>query len=74
MMKEMNKKHMGMHIKHKGVMMFILGALILVNVYWVKLGWGTFVGGVFVLAGLAKMLHSKGCCAKKVEEKEKGKK
>ncbi len=58
-MKEMNKEHM----KHKGAMMLILGALILANVYWIKLGWGTFVGGVLVLGGLAKMLH--GCKGKK---------
>ena len=62
-MKEMNKEHMGMHMKHKGTMMVILGALILLNVYVMKLGWGTFVGGVFVLAGIAKISH--GCCKKK---------
>ena len=58
-MKEMDKKHMSMHMKHKGAMMLVLGGLILLNVYLMKLGWGVFVGGVFVLGGLVKMLH--GC-------------
>ena len=64
MMKEMDKKHMGRHMKHKGAMMFTLGALILANVYWIGLEWGAFVGAVFVLAGLVKMIHF-GCCGKK---------
>ncbi len=63
-MKQMDKEH-GMHMKHKGVMMVILGALILANVYWIKLGWGAFVGGVFVLGGLAKMTHGCKCKGKK---------
>ncbi len=67
-MKEMDKKHMehrGMHMKHKGAIMIVLGGLILANVYWIKLGWGTFVGGVFILGGLAKMLHHCTCKGKK---------
>ncbi len=55
-MEEMNKKHMGMHMKHKGAMMVVLGALILLNVYWLELTWGAFVGGILVLGGLAKMI------------------
>jgi uncharacterized membrane protein HdeD (DUF308 family) len=62
---EMHGKHMGGHMKHKGTAMLILGALILLNVYAMKLGWGTFVGGVLVLGGVVKMLHSGGCCCKK---------
>ena len=60
-MKEKGEKHMNMHMKHKGVAMFILGGLILANVYWINLGWGAFVGGLFVLAGLTKMMWSHGC-------------
>ncbi len=59
-MKEMNKGHGGMHMKHKGAMMFVLGGLILLNVYLIKLEWGAFIGGLLVLGGLIKMLHS-GC-------------
>ena len=61
LMKEMNKEYM----KHKGAIMLILGALILTNIYWIKLGWGAFVGGVFVLGGLVKMLHGCKCKGKK---------
>jgi len=58
-MKEMNEKYMVRYMNHTGSAMFILGGLILLNVYVMKLGWGTFVGGIFVLIGLAKMGH--GC-------------
>ena len=57
-------KHHGMHMKHKGTMMVILGGLILANVYWIKLGWGAFVGGVLVIGGLVKMSHSGMCRGK----------
>ncbi len=63
-MKEMNKKHMGMHMKHKGGIMIVLGGLILANVYWINLGWATFVGGVFVLGGLVKLMHTCRCKGK----------
>jgi uncharacterized membrane protein HdeD (DUF308 family) len=62
MMKEMNKEHMGMHMKHKGALMFTLGALILLNVYVAKFSWIVFAGGILVLAGSAKMMHSGKCC------------
>jgi uncharacterized membrane protein HdeD (DUF308 family) len=71
-MKEMDKKHMGGHMKHKGAMMIVLGGLILANVYWLNLAWGAFVGGVFVLGGLVKLVHCG--CECKCKEKEKGKK
>ena len=56
-MKEMDKKHMGMH-------MIILGGLILLNVYWMKLEWGAFIGGVLVLGGLTKVIHRCTCKGK----------
>ena len=62
-MKKMDKKHMGMY-KHKGVAMLILGALILANVYWIELEWGVFVGGVFILGGLVKLIHGGSCKGK----------
>jgi len=62
MIKEIDKKHMSGHMKHKGIAMIVLGGLVLTNVYWIKLGWGTFIGGVLVLGGLAKLLHSYRCC------------
>jgi uncharacterized membrane protein HdeD (DUF308 family) len=62
-MKDMFKEHRGMHMKHKGMMMFLLGALILLNVYLMKLEWSVFIGGFLVLGGLAKMMH--GCCKKR---------
>ena len=61
----MDKKHMSMHMKHKGLAMIILGGLVLANVYWLELGWGTFVGAVLVLGGLVKMVHSCKCKGKK---------
>ena len=64
MMEKKGEKHMGMHMKHKGVAMIILGALILANVYWINIGWGTFIGGVFVLGGLVKLIHGGSCCKK----------
>ncbi len=57
MMKD--KKHG--HMKHKGIMMLVLGALILANVYWMGLTWAVFIGGVFMLAGLIKVIHSFSC-------------
>jgi uncharacterized membrane protein HdeD (DUF308 family) len=45
----------GMH-KAKGAGMLILGALILVNVYWPFADWGAFIGWILVLVGILKML------------------
>lgn len=55
-------KNMDMSMKHKGAMMIILGALVLLNVYVMELGWAVFIGGLLVLGGFAKLLH--GCCRK----------
>ena len=55
--KDIDKKHMAGHMKHKGAIMLILGGLVLLNVYLMKLDWGTFIGGVLVLGGLIKILH-----------------
>ncbi len=63
-MKEMDKKHMGRHMKHKGATMIVLGGLILLNVYWINLGWATFIGGVLILGGLAKLIHHGACKGK----------
>jgi uncharacterized membrane protein YjjB (DUF3815 family) len=38
-----------------GVKLFIVGLLILANVYWINWPWWTFVGALFVLGGLVKM-------------------
>lgn len=39
----------------------ILGALILANTYWTLLSWSAFVGWIFVLAGLWKLLMHNKC-------------
>ncbi|VVB83026.1 Uncharacterised protein [uncultured archaeon] len=43
-------------LKQKGVAMLVLGVLILINVYWPMLTWWAFVGWVFALGGLLKLL------------------
>jgi len=48
-------KGMCMH-KQKGVAMLVLGALILINVYWPMLTWWAFVGWVLALGGVLKLL------------------
>jgi len=52
---KMNMPAYHMH-KGKGVMMIVLGLLVLANAYWSILSWAMFVGIIFVLAGIAKML------------------
>ena len=44
------------HHKGKGIMALVLGALILANSYWAILGWADFIGIMFVLMGLIKLL------------------
>jgi len=39
-----------------GLKMFVLGVLILLNVYYVWFSWPVFIGGVIALAGLLKVL------------------
>lgn len=52
------KEMMGCCAMHrmKGVGMLVVGLLILVNVYWPFLDWGTFVGAILALAGLLKLI------------------
>jgi uncharacterized membrane protein HdeD (DUF308 family) len=42
--------------KGKGFAMLLLGALVLGNVYWFMMSWPVFVGWIFVLAGVLKIL------------------
>ncbi len=55
-MMNMDKKHWIMHKRMMGAKMLILGALVLVNVYWQFLNWVAFVGGIFVLWGLMELI------------------
>ena len=48
-------KGMNFHMM-KGLGMVLLGLLILANVYWYVLSWWAFVGAVFVLFGLIKLI------------------
>jgi uncharacterized membrane protein HdeD (DUF308 family) len=52
---KMAKKSMCMH-KKMGAGMLVLGVLVLVNVYWPMIDWGTFIGAVLILGGLCKLL------------------
>jgi len=57
MARDMNdSKHWMMHKRWMGVKMLILGLLVLANIFWAQLYWGTFIGGVLVLWGLIEML------------------
>jgi uncharacterized membrane protein HdeD (DUF308 family) len=51
-----DKKHWMMHKRMKGAMMLVVGILVLVNVYWQFLDWATFIGVLFVLGGLIKLI------------------
>jgi len=51
MAKEMMCEHKGM-----GTKALILGLLILINAYWAHIGWDYFIGIIFVLMGLVKLL------------------
>ncbi|MFZ1971119.1 MAG: hypothetical protein WAU65_03000 [Candidatus Nanoarchaeia archaeon] len=42
--------------KMKGVGILLIGLLVLSNVYWPFLDWGTFIGIILVLAGIAKLV------------------
>ncbi len=48
----------GMHKMMMGWKILILGALILINVYWPFMDWAQFVGWVLVLAGVVKLITS----------------
>ena len=39
-----------------GMMALIVGALILLNVYYIRFDWAVFIGGLFVLKGLVKLV------------------
>ena len=41
--------------KMKGWGMIVVGLLVLANVYWPFLDWGTFIGILLVLAGISKL-------------------
>jgi uncharacterized membrane protein HdeD (DUF308 family) len=63
--KEMtDAEHWSMHKNWKGCKMLVLGALVLINVYWPMVSWSKFIGGVLILAGLLKLAtpYCKGCC------------
>ena len=51
------KEGWAMHKKHMGTKMLILGALILINAYWMVVGWDYFVGIVLALAGFVKLFY-----------------
>lgn len=60
--RRMQDKCMGIaerRYKCMGFGMIILGALILANVYWYLISWPAFVGWVFIIAGIAKLLMHK---------------
>jgi len=42
--------------KYKGAGMFVLGLLVLANVYWAHFDWATFIGAILALVGLLKLL------------------
>ena len=48
MKKEMTPEHM----KHKGMMMIVIGILVILNAMYGWFDWATFVGGLLVLVGL----------------------
>ncbi len=55
--KEMEMK--GMWVEHKkkmGIKMLILGILILINAYWMIVGWDYFVGIILAIAGFVKLI------------------
>ncbi|VVB83850.1 Uncharacterised protein [uncultured archaeon] len=56
----MDKGDWGMHKKHHGLMMVILGVLVLINVYWPMVSWGMFIGWLLVLAGAVKWIMCMG--------------
>jgi len=64
--KDMMKMHgemYGKHMKHKGLIILILGVLILVNAYYAVVGWAIFIGAILVVAGLLKLvIPHKPCC------------
>ncbi len=47
---------MGHMHKCKGISMIVLGLLVIGNVYWQVVDWGTFIGGILVLAGFMKLV------------------
>lgn len=51
------KEMMGCCMMHKmkGWGMIVVGLLVLANVYWPFLDWGTFIGILLVLAGISKL-------------------
>ena len=51
-----------MHAKKHGVKMIVVGILVILNQAYGWLDWATFVGAIFVLVGLVKLVP---CCPKK---------
>jgi uncharacterized membrane protein HdeD (DUF308 family) len=45
-----------MDTRGKGFALIVLGALVLGNIYWFMMSWPVFVGWLFVLAGVLKVL------------------
>ncbi|MDD5012480.1 MAG: hypothetical protein PHQ66_02450 [Candidatus Nanoarchaeia archaeon] len=45
---------LSMH-KFKGIAMIVLGLLVIGNVYWQVVDWGTFIGVVIALTGAMKL-------------------
>lgn len=64
---------MGVCNKCMGAMKVVVGLLILANVYFMRLDWAVFIGGLLVVGGLAKLvMPSCGhCCDDKVAGKKK---
>ena len=56
--KEM-KEHWNKHKKYMGYAPLIIGALILINVYFLKLTWIAFFGWFLFLIGLCKIIMHK---------------
>ena len=48
---------------HYGLKLLIFGALILINEFWLAWSWGLFLGLVFLIVGIIKLLiHGKCSC------------
>lgn len=60
MMKGMvDKKWIDKKCKAMAFGMIVLGALILANVYWYLISWPAFIGWIFIVAGVAKLIMHK---------------
>lgn len=58
-------EHFAKHHKYMVYTPLIVGALILINSYLIRLSWITFIGWVLVLTGLCKIIMHKTCCNSK---------